>query len=369
MDKFLSLPEVPIDINTKLFSRKKLGSGTFGDIYLGLNTQTNTTCAIKCEEIKNQYNNSLLKYEADILQYLQKGIGIPDFYAYISKEKYNFMLFELLGPSLEDLFDLCQQKFSLKTILQLGDQIISRIEFLHSRYLIHRDVKPNNFLIGLFQKKNIIYICDFGLAKFYKDPHNGKHIPYKDGKSQIGTVRYCSINSHLGIEQSRRDDLESLFYTLIYFCNGFLPWQGIKAKNKNEKNQLILEKKISTSINEICKNLPNEFATLFNYIKNLKFEDKPNYLYLKELLGKIFNRNNYIYDLNFDFSYLFENYYKQLEDLNINNQNEKNKVINETNDKIINNNEKQNYENNPINKKMFCCLYEKGLRKNYIFNT
>jgi serine/threonine protein kinase len=131
MDKFLSLPEVPIDINTKLFPRKKLGSGTFGDIYLGLNTQTNATCAIKCEEIKNENNNSLLKYEANILQYLQKGRGIPDFYAYISKEKYNFMLFELLGPSLEDLFDLCQQKFSLKTILQLGDQIISRIEFLH----------------------------------------------------------------------------------------------------------------------------------------------------------------------------------------------------------------------------------------------
>ncbi len=370
MEKFLSLQEIDLDTNIKLFPRKKLGSGTFGNIYLGLNTQNNRNCAIKCEEIKTKNNYSYLKYESDVLQYLQKGVGIPEFYAYISKEKYNFMLFELLGPSLEDLFDLCQQKFSLKTILQLGDQMLSRIEFLHSRYLIHRDIKPNNFLIGLFHKKNIIYLCDFGLAKFYKDPNSGKHIKYKDGKPHIGTIRYSSINTDFGIEQSRRDDLESLFYSLIYLCNGFLPWQGIKAKNKNEKYKLILEKKISTNISELCKNLPQEFTTFINYIKNLKFEDKPNYLYLKELLGKIFFRNNYIYDFNFDFSYLFENYYKKSEDLNINKQNEKenniNKTINELDNKNSNNNDKKEIsENTSINKKFFCYLYEKGQRKLY----
>lgn len=306
MEKFLSFQELSINESIKLFPRKKLGSGTFGDIYLGLNTQSNKYIAIKCELTNESKNNSLLKYESDILNYLQNGKGIPEFYSYIKKDKYNYMLFELLGPSLEDLFDLCQQKFSLKTILQLGDQMISRIEFLHSKYLIHRDIKPNNFLIGLSKKKNIIYICDFGLAQFYRDPKNGKHIPYKDGNSLIGTARYSSIYSHLGMEQSRRDDLESLFYTLIYFCKGFLPWQGIKTKTKPEKYKLILEKKINTSINELCKNLPFEFNAFINYIKELKFEDKPNYLYLKGLLGRIFDRNNFIYDLNFDFSYIFE---------------------------------------------------------------
>ena len=317
MEKFLSFQELSINEHIKLFPRKKLGSGAFGDIYLGLNTQSNKYIAIKSEPINESKNNSLLKYESDILQYLQNGKGIPEFYSYIKKDKNNYMLFELLGPSLEDLFDLCQQKFSLKTILLLADQMISRIEFMHSKYLIHRDIKPNNFLIGLSQKKNIIYICDFGLAKLYRDPKNGKHIPYKDGKSLIGTARYSSIYSHLGMEQSRRDDLESLFYTLIYFCNGFLPWQGIKAKTKPEKYKLILEKKINTSINDLCKNLPFEFIAFNNYIKDLKFEDKPNYLYLKELLGKIFDKNNFIYDLVFDFSYLFEK--------NNNKKNEENK--------------------------------------------
>ena len=324
MEKFLSLQEVLLDNNIKLFPRKKLGSGSFGDIYLGLNLQSNQRIAIKCESTNK---NNWLKYESDILKYLQNGIGIPEFYGYLSKDNCNFMLFELLGPSLEDLFDLCQQK------LQLADQMLSRIEFLHSRYLIHRDIKPNNFLIGLSQKKNIIYICDFGLAKLYVDQKTGKHIPYKDNKSLIGTARYSSINTHLGIEQSRRDDLESLFYTLIYFKIGFLPWQGIKAKTKSEKNELIFKKKINTSVNELCLNLPHEFITFINYIKDLKFEDKPNYLYLKELLGIIFNKKNFLYDFYFDFSYLFENT-KTTEDLNEQKGKEDNinKSINKMND-------------------------------------
>jgi serine/threonine protein kinase len=155
--------------------------------------------------------------------------------------------------------------------------------------------------MGRYNNKSIVYICDFGLCKKFRD-QNGKHIPFKDGKSLIGTVRYASINSHLGYEQSRRDDLESLAYSLIYFSKGSLPWMGIKAKNKTEKYNKIFEKKLCSSFTSLCDKLPNEFINFVQYIKDLDFEDKPNYQYLKSLLGRMYDKNNFNYDVIFDFS-------------------------------------------------------------------
>jgi casein kinase 1 len=127
---------------------------------------------------------------------------------------------------------------------------------LHSRHIIHRDIKPDNFLIGTGKKKHQLYIIDFGLAKRFRDPKTGEHIPYKDGKSLTGTARYASTYTHLGIEQSRRDDLEAIGYVLMYLNRGDLPWQGLRAKNKKEKYQKIMEKKISTSLEDLCKTYP-----------------------------------------------------------------------------------------------------------------
>ncbi|KAF3853299.1 hypothetical protein F7725_013987 [Dissostichus mawsoni] len=162
------------------------------------------------------------------------------------------------GRSLEDLFNFCSRKFSLKTVLLLADQMISRIEYIHSKNFIHRDVKPDNFLMGLGKKGNLVYIIDFGLAKKYRDARTHQHIPYRENKNLTGTARYASINTHLGIEQSRRDDLESLGYVLMYFNLGSLPWQGLKAATKRQKYERISEKKMSTPIEVLCKGYPCE---------------------------------------------------------------------------------------------------------------
>lgn len=217
---------------------------------------------------------------------------------------YNVMVMELLGPSLEDLFNFCSRRFSLKTVLLLADQMISRIDYIHSRNFIHRDIKPDNFLMGLGKKGNLVYIIDFGLAKKYKDARSCMHIPYRDNKNLTGTARYASINTHLGIEQSRRDDLESLGFVLMYFNLGTLPWQGLKAANKRQKYERISEKKLNTPIEVLCKDFPPEFPTYLNYCRRLEFIQHPDYSYLRKLFRTLFHNQGFSYDYVFDWNML-----------------------------------------------------------------
>lgn len=164
------------------------------------------------------------------------------------ESEYNVLVMELLGQNLEELFNACNRKFSLKTVLMLADQLIQNIEYLHFKNYVHRDVKPENFLMGLGQKMNQLFMIDFGLSKRYRDTKTFEHIPYRENKPLIGTARYASINTHKGIEQSRRDDIEALCYLFIYFLKGTLPWQGLKAKSKDEKYKRIKENKMQSNL-------------------------------------------------------------------------------------------------------------------------
>lgn len=281
---------------------RKIGSGSFGDIYLGTTISTGEEVAIKLECIKTKHPQ--LHIESKFYKIMQGGIGIPTIKWCGSEGDYNVMVMELLGPSLEDLFNFCQRRFSLKTVLLLADQMISRIDYIHSRNFIHRDIKPDNFLMGLGKKGNLVYIIDFGLAKKYKDSKTNSHIPYRENKNLTGTARYASINTHLGIEQSRRDDLESLAYVLMYFNLGTLPWQGLKAANKRQKYERISEKKLSTPIHELCKGFPLEFNTFLSYCRQLDFIQRPDYCYLRKLFRTLFHRQGFTYDYVFDWNML-----------------------------------------------------------------
>ncbi|KAF4349341.1 casein kinase 1-like protein 10 isoform X1 [Cannabis sativa] len=281
---------------------RKIGSGSFGELYLGINVQTGEEVAVKLESVKTKHPQ--LHYESKLYMLLQGGTGIPHLKWFGVEGEYNVMVIDLLGPSLEDLFNYCNRKFTLKTVLMLADQLINRVEYMHSRGFLHRDIKPDNFLMGLGRKANQVYIIDYGLAKKYRDLQTHKHIPYRENKNLTGTARYASVNTHLGVEQSRRDDLESLGYVLMYFLRGSLPWQGLKAGTKKQKYDKISEKKMLTPIEVLCKSYPSEFTSYFHYCRSLRFEDKPDYSYLKRLFRDLFIREGYQFDYVFDWTIL-----------------------------------------------------------------
>ncbi|VDP01703.1 unnamed protein product, partial [Heligmosomoides polygyrus] len=269
---------------------RKIGSGSFGDIYLGLNVQTNEEVAVKLECIKSKHPQ--LHIEARLYRVMSGGIGIPDVKWCGLEGDYNVMVMELLGPSLEDLFNFCQRKFSLKTVLLLADQMVGERSLVLSIFM--------NGTTSIFPPVQII---DFGLAKKYRDSRS-QHIPYRENKNLTGTARYASVNTHRGIEQSRRDDIESLGYVLMYFNRGTLPWQGLKAATKRQKYDKISEKKISTSVEELCASYPEAFASYLRYSRTLGFEDTPDYGHLRQLFRNLFHRQGLRYDYLFDWNLL-----------------------------------------------------------------
>ncbi|CEP13934.1 hypothetical protein [Parasitella parasitica] len=269
---------------------KKLGEGSFGVLFEGLNLLNNQPVAIKFEPGKSDAPQ--LREEYRNYKVLAGLRGVPSAYYYGQEGLHNILVIDLLGPSLEDLFDMCGRKYSVKTVAMLAKEMIKRVESVHGRNLIYRDIKPDNFLVGRPGTKyaDMVFMIDYGMAKKYRDPKTKRHISYQEQKSLSGTARYMSINTHLGREQSRRDDLESLGHVFMYFLRGSLPWQGLKADTNKQKYERIGEKKQTTPIKELCEGFPEEFGIYLQYVRKLGFEETPDYDFIKELFNKVLRR-------------------------------------------------------------------------------
>lgn len=279
---------------------EKIGSGAFGEIYRGLNLITNGEVAVKVES--RGCPHPQLEYEGKVYKCLEGTPGIPRVHYFAVVHEHNAMVMDLMGPSLEDLFNYCERRFTLKTVLMLADQMLQRIEYVHYKHFLHRDIKPDNFVVGTGEHARHIYLIDFGLAKRYRDPRTLFHIPYSEKKSLTGTARYASLNTHLGIAQSRRDDLESMGYVFLYFLRGSLPWQGLKAATKEEKYSKILNKKRTTSMEVLCRGVPSEFQLYFNYVRSLQFDERPDYSYLRKIFRNVYVRQGFRSDDQFDWT-------------------------------------------------------------------
>ena len=300
---------------SKAFSiTKKIGEGSFGVIYSAklnerkLNTQLPISFAIKVEKIiKNSKNsNGTLMREARLLYKLRNSHGFPKIFYSNTFEKENILILEELGKNLENLFEVNNKKFSAVCVCNIAIQALSRLRELSKKGIIHRDLKPDNFLIGQNENRDIIFLIDFGLSKNYIDENN-KHIEFSKDSGFIGTPRYASVNSHLGYEQSRRDDLETLAYIMVYFLKGKLPWMNLnyqkmigesKEINPEVRNKLIMKYKINICSDALFKDLPTVFHDYFKYVKTLEFKQEPDYDVLIENFEKFlsYRKASYKYD-------------------------------------------------------------------------
>lgn len=266
---------------------KRLGAGCFGEVYRGVRAEDKQEVAIKFESTSGK-SAPQLEHEYEVLNILRGNCnpqGIVECFYFGVEGSFNCLVMEILGKSLEDNVQACKGKLKVQTTVLIAEQVLQRIEFLHSKGFVHRDIKPENFMFGVGDKIHHVYIIDFGLSKKYWDQTREAHCQMKQKLSLTGTARYASINAHKGVEQSRRDDLEAIGHMFLYFLRGALPWSGLDAKTQEEKYRKICEKKEQVKLSDLCQGFPKQFEEYLNYARNLGFTERPDYKMLFELMN------------------------------------------------------------------------------------
>ena len=300
------------------YERHLIGNGSFGQVFCGVHKYRRFRVAIKLPTEKS--NSDMIDREVQFTRRMAHEPGFPIlFYSSVINDKY-IMVESLLGPSLDKLFNYCEKSFPMKTICLIGIDIVKRLRSMHNMGLLHRDLKPNNFTWGNYSKNyfdmhhatsndyetDSIYLIDFGLSENYIDPATGKCYKNEKGAKFIGTLRYSSVNSHKGMRQCRKDDLESLMYILIYFYKGKLPWQDVKSKKKEEKHIKIREEKMRTTTETLCKDMPKEFEKMLIYIKSILYSEEPNYERLISGFQNIIKGLTEWETVEMDYNYIWE---------------------------------------------------------------
>lgn len=291
----------------------------------GVNKDTGQPVAIKLEH--NTIYLPVLESEADICRELAGGVGIPQLYWDGGEYSYHAMVFELLGPILEDLFNFCNRRFSLKTVLMLADQIIHRIEFIHSKNVVHADIQPGNLLMGLGREGNTVFLTDFGISRQTKYEETQDYATSREkwrstDCTLCGNPPFASLMGHVGggiilplsfsplsndsdldwLGRRRADDLESLGYILVRFLHGSLSWDGLMIDDRNEKIKTIHAKKEEFDPSQVGDDIPRDLTLYFDHVRSLGLNEKPKYAYLRKIFRDLFVRRGFAYDRVYDWS-------------------------------------------------------------------
>lgn len=345
--KPLEVSFIPLDKDTKIANLyqclRKISSGSFGTVYSGINLQTKQEIAIKIEKIQNVEMKSVFR-EVQFLKRLEAIKGIPRIFWYGSIGHYDIMVLSLLGKDLAAYLKI-YHKFSLKTVVLLADQILTILEEVHHLGIIHRDLKPENIVLGRSDENNQVFLLDFGISKVFRDNY-GRHIPWRENKSFIGTARYASLAAHEGFETSRKDDLESLGYVLLFLLKGSLPWQNLNVSEK-DKCRKVGELKAGLKPEELFKDFPEEFAKYLDYVKGLSFKQIPDYNFMKGLFIKVAINNKYSLDKKFDWNQGL------ILEYNVQKKKEKNDII-------------KSFENLPEIKKQIINVQKEGINQRMV---
>lgn len=284
-------------VNNRYKIMDKLGEGSFGEVRLALDTTTGLSCAIKFEhksDVKRHLHTEYEVYTA-LAEAKNKDVSVDGFvnmHWYGRHGDYRCLVMDQCGSSLKDLYERCHNRFPVQTVALIAIQLLSRLEVLHFAGWVHQDIKPENVVMGSGDNKNVLYLLDYGTSAQYLDPVTKLHQAKGPSTKIVGTARYSSLNNHYGYLQSRRDDLESLGYTLLFWMLGRLPWQGINEKDFRVKWNKIRQIKKRITPEELTKGLPMQFRVYMKYVFGLRYAQAPSYSYLRGLFRQLIDTTN-----------------------------------------------------------------------------